>query len=1110
MLIKKGEPEMRAVPDLFAHRWVRSSVRGALLWVACSSAASAASWRVVGPDGGFVNEVTRTDSAGELLAGTNVGVVRVNDAGGSAEWVFPNGGPSEIRRFVANPANRSEIFASGRDWGARSTDGGTSWSQFEGEVLAVDPAPPGTIYAEWGDLRASSDGGATWRTIHSLEGSYLRYFRLSADSPATIYLVTESTGRKGSLWKSSDLGDSWESGALPSSEQVRCFEVVGTEPETLFVGFYSEIPLWRSTSGGAEWMQVTSGGRPEYIQDMAWSRSDPRQVWAGNGSSLWRSSDSGSSWKRKSSFPVGGLWADPQEAKSVFVASGAALFRSVDGGETFVPYPVTVPKSMKSVAISPGDERVLLAAMYQEGGLVRSIDGGASWGAVPLPGADSDLPRTRNISARGAPGLPIYASSGRSVFRSVDFGATWEFRGELLVLPDVGMERIAPAGPASTHFLYVWERQGKKIFRSTDQGMTWQARGTASGDLQSFLVGSPHDPNEIIFQAINRGAIRSTDGGLSWAAFGSTGFSSDPWAPPEFDARVPGRICWGSKVSIDGGLTWAERFKSYFGLSGISWSSAFSARPGGEVFLAKNGGFRVVNGACPEDLGIGNRNSFDVYDHSTSAEGRRWALATAGGIVLVDDPSAFRYVIPAIASIPGVPPTFFRSEVRVFNPSASRSVEVSARYLCSSTDCAEALARFTVAPLATAIFSDVVADLFARPSTYGALELESDGPIVAASRLATPPPPLPSFGQFVPAISADEATNSFVVAGVRQSAEVDEGFRSNIGVVNLGTDEVDVVVEVQRASGERARVLSVSVRGRSRFQIGGRSLFDGVEIREEAEKFVVNVVGPPGARLMADASVIDNQSQDPIFVPGAPSVVPSTCFEDRIVVPAGASVRGVPPAFFHSDLWLANRAESMVSASLRFCPAQGSCSAWEVVSVPARQSIEIADVVGSLFRLSGVAGAIELIGWSARSLVVGSRLYTPLAPDPTFGQFVPGQRFPAATSRGAIPFLSHSASIARGFRTNIGFHNPNPVPVVVDLAAYDSAGGESGTTAVEIGAGNWLQVNDADLAWRLGWTGDVPACSIKFMTRDGSAVFGYASVVDNQSQDPIFVPASPL
>src|SRR5438445_3025310 len=42
--------------------------------------------------------------------------------------------------------------------------------------------------------------------------------------------------------------------------------------------------------------------------------------------------------------------------------------------------------------------------------------------------------------------------------------------------------------------------------------------------------------------------------------------------------------------------------------------------------------------------------------------------------------------LPAAASLHGAPPTFFHSDVSVFNPSATQSAMVTARYRCISDD----------------------------------------------------------------------------------------------------------------------------------------------------------------------------------------------------------------------------------------------------------------------------------------------------------------------------------------------------------------------------------------------------------------------------------------
>lgn len=170
------------------------------------------------------------------------------------------------------------------------------------------------------------------------------------------------------------------------------------------------------------------------------------------------------------------------------------------------------------------------------------------------------------------------------------------------------------------------------------------------------------------------------------------------------------------------------------------------------------------------------------------------------------------------------------------------------------------------------------------------------------------------------------------------------------------------------------------------------------------------------------------------------------------------------------------------------------------VTVPKRQMAVYDDVVSSLFKSSGT-GAIRLS--STDDFVATQRIYAQ-ATGGTLGQFVPGLEVSTAKKAGVLIQLKSSAA----FRTNIGVVNPNTVPASVTWRLYDKNNALVATGSpmtmpayAVIGPTNmtgtlFFNPGTADLsdAW-VGYTSD-------------QAIFAYASVVDNGTTDPTFIPAS--
>src|SRR6202011_2369317 len=94
--------------------------------------------------------------------------------------------------------------------------------------------------------------------------------------------------------------------------------------------------------------------------------------------------------------------------------------------------------------------------------------------------------------------------------------------------------------------------------------------------------------------------------------------------------------------------------------------------------------------------------------------------------------------LPLAASIHAAGGSFFHSDMKVFNRSATDTVTVIARYRCFSGNCGNPTQTFTLAPREERSFDAVVSGLFGVSDSGGAIELEGPDTLVVTSRLYTP------------------------------------------------------------------------------------------------------------------------------------------------------------------------------------------------------------------------------------------------------------------------------------------------------------------------------------------------------------------------------------
>ena len=323
--------------------------------------------------------------------------------------------------------------------------------------------------------------------------------------------------------------------------------------------------------------------------------------------------------------------------------------------------------------------------------------------------------------------------------------------------------------------------------------------------------------------------------------------------------------------------------------------------------------------------------------------------------------------IPAAASIHGLASAFFHSDLRVLNPSTTAPVTVTAQFRCFTGPCpANATRSITLAPRELKVYQDVIATLFGAPETAGAIELT--GAVLAESRVYTPSLPAPTTGSDVPGLSADEAYADSVLLSLSKSADSGQGFRTNVGVYNPNADGVTFVVTLYGPGGVKLGELTRNVDARSATQVN--DVFAAAGITSDVPDAYAIVASDGGKQLFAYATVVDNQSQDSVFVKGRNGRGDGASF---VTVPAVASIHGVGSSFFHSDVKVFNASTTLSeNVTLRYRCFTGPCPAVleKTITVAPREMKVLNDVIATLFggpETAGRSSSSATSSWTAAS-----------------------------------------------------------------------------------------------------------------------------------------------
>jgi hypothetical protein len=222
-------------------------------------------------------------------------------------------------------------------------------------------------------------------------------------------------------------------------------------------------------------------------------------------------------------------------------------------------------------------------------------------------------------------------------------------------------------------------------------------------------------------------------------------------------------------------------------------------------------------------------------------------------------------------------------------------------------------------------------------------------------------------------------------------------------------------------------------------------------------------------------------------------------------VPVASHSSGLNQSQWRSDLGLLNPASVAANVQLSF---YGASVVTSTTYVPAGAQSILVDVINQL-SASG-SGAIQIS--SDQPLKVTARSYNQVSSgaacnaNGTQGQDYPAVSGVSGLSAGQIAYLPGLAENAT-YRCNIGLVNTGPTSAAVLVELFNGAGTKLADYPVTLNPGQWSQDTQpfknraAQTAMDRGYA--------KLTVQSGSGVYGFASVIDNITNDPTTITMQP-
>jgi len=459
-------------------------------------------------------------------------------------------------------------------------------------------------------------------------------------------------------------------------------------------------------------------------------------------------------------------------------------------------------------------------------------------------------------------------------------------------------------------------------------------------------------------------------------------------------------------------------------------------------------------------------------------------------VITVAPPSAYRSLVPAAAQTNGVGGSVWRTELTLFNGGTEPA---SGQFTFIPGGGAPVLTRsLFINANQSLTFANALKDLFGLSTGSGAIAIEASSatttPAIRITSRTFTAGLVGTYGQSVPNVSSDDLTTTLLLTGL----ESDANFRTNIGLVNRSALPVAAGLTLYDANGSVIATTSVTVPENNFQQAPLSSFFPSVNGRSFAALSMRVDSATPNA-VSAYGSVIDNRTQDPVYVQSIP--IPRG---SELTIPAIGRAPGIGGTFWRSDVTLFNPGLTTLTVSLRYLAAgqDNRNAASHSVTLPPSRTLVIPDVAQFLGISSG-SGALQ-VTWNATSgPVVTSRTYTTTESGGTYGQSI--DPVAAFANDSYVPGLRGDSS----FRSNVGFVNGGDTQMTVTATLLSDTGASIGTT--QIGLSPRSQVQFAIGALFPAANSPRAGTLTLFAHADGSPnLFAYGSIVDNASGDPVF------
>ena len=406
------------------------------------------------------------------------------------------------------------------DWRTTGPPGG------DVRALVVDPQNPDRFYFGTldGQIYTSSDGGKRWQLLYNFRKPRMFIDNIIVDprDSHVLYVAAHRHNMPGGFFKSKDGGVTWRESSELKNEALHSLAQSDSNPNTLIAGTFSGI--FRSDDSGDSWKQLPTQSVPGliHVESLAIDPRTTDTIYAGTFYLPYKSLDGGQTWRSMKNgiiddSDIFAIDIDPRDPNHIIASACSGIYETKNAGESWRKVQGIPSQSRRTRAIlqHPSVAGIVFAGTTE--GFWRSEKGGDADSWMVTTSRQLEINSIAVHPSR--PDMVFIGTNNYGVMVSNDGGKTFiptngGFSGRFAnaILPDRETPNRIYASTINT------ATGGGFLFVSEDNGGSWRPsmRSMPSRLITYAILQDARDAN-VIYLGTNLGVYRSTDRAASWA-----------------------------------------------------------------------------------------------------------------------------------------------------------------------------------------------------------------------------------------------------------------------------------------------------------------------------------------------------------------------------------------------------------------------------------------------------------------------------------------------------------------------------------------------------------------------------------------------------------------